>query len=481
MSSRVASRRGKPRVREAPRSVDSHGDLAAKFAADYGLSPDDWQEDILDDWLGVRADGRWSAATCGLAVPRQNGKNALLEVRELFGMVGLGEKVLHTAHEVKTARKAFLRISSFFENPRQYPELAALLVGPPRKTNGQEAIYLTNGGSIEFIARSKGSGRGFTVDVLVCDEAQDLTDEELAALLPTISAAPTGNPQVILTGTPPDPSKGQQGEVFTRVRSDAVSKRDKRLAWSDFGAPDGPIPDIEDREKWAQWNPALGIRLATAEVERELKLMSPDAFARERGGWWGDPAVASSTAFGEGCWDACRVTQDEPVVQAIGAAVSWDRLHSSIGSAGLVGKTMIVGALDRRGGTGWLVPELKRIQSERGCSVVVDTHGPIADLIPALEAAGVVLTTMKTSDVIDATHSIFDRVQQQTLAHPGHELLDAAVTVANKRDAGDGKFLWARKKSAGDISMLEAVTLAAWAAGNAPNYDPLASVYGGED
>ena len=122
----------------------------------------------------------------------------------------LGEKFLHTAHEVKTARKAFLRIASFFENARQYPELVAL-VKEIRKTNGQEAIVLSNGGSCEFIARSKGSGRGFTVDVLVCDEAQDLTDEELAALLPTISAAPLGNPQVIFTGTPPDPDEGSAG------------------------------------------------------------------------------------------------------------------------------------------------------------------------------------------------------------------------------------------------------------------------------
>jgi hypothetical protein len=33
----------------------------------------------------------------------------------------LGEKFLHTAHEVKTARKAFLRIASFFENRRNTP------------------------------------------------------------------------------------------------------------------------------------------------------------------------------------------------------------------------------------------------------------------------------------------------------------------------------------------------------------------------
>src|SRR5881275_1576095 len=121
MSSRAAVLNGKPRVRRCPRSVANEVDDAVFLASSYGLTPDPWQEDVLESWLGRRSDGRWSAATCGLAVPRQNGKNAIIEVRELFGMVALGEKFLHTAHEVKTARKAFLRISSFFENERQYP------------------------------------------------------------------------------------------------------------------------------------------------------------------------------------------------------------------------------------------------------------------------------------------------------------------------------------------------------------------------
>src|SRR5690606_40084508 len=74
--------------------------------------------------------------------------------RSLYGMVALGEKFLHTAHEVKTARKAFLRIASFFENPRRWPELAEL-VKEIRRTNGQEAVVLHNGGSVEFVADRK--------------------------------------------------------------------------------------------------------------------------------------------------------------------------------------------------------------------------------------------------------------------------------------------------------------------------------------
>lgn len=448
-----------PRVRRAPRAVESDGDDCGYLASRYGLTPDPWQEDVLADWLGRRRDGRWAASVCGLSVPRQNGKNALVEMRELYGMAILGERFLHTAHEVKTARKAFLRIASFFENEREYPELAALVSGI-RKTNGQEAILLRNGGQVEFIARSRSSGRGFDgIDVLVCDEVQELTDEEQAALLPTISAAMLGDPQVIYAGTPPDPEKAH-GEVWTRLRADAEAGRDRRLAWADFGVVDGPLPDIDNRDLWASCNPALTAgRLAVREVERERALMSPETFARERLGWWGDPNMATGTAFGVGVWESLADPSLPAAADALGVAVSWNRDYASIGSA--AGTT--VGAVDRRMGVGWLVPEVARIQAERGCVVVVDGNGPTADMIPALESAGVRLTICKTGDVCDAWALIFDAATEGRLRHPGHDDLNNAVAVANKRPAGD-RWLWGRKQSAGDISMLEAVTLALWGA-----------------
>jgi hypothetical protein len=44
-------------------------------------------------------------------VGRQNGKNAILEARELAGLFLLGEKlIIHTAHEQKTASEHFRRM-----------------------------------------------------------------------------------------------------------------------------------------------------------------------------------------------------------------------------------------------------------------------------------------------------------------------------------------------------------------------------------
>jgi hypothetical protein len=85
------------------------------------------------------------------------------------------------------------------------------------------------------------------------------------------------------------------------------------------------------------------------------------------------------------------------------------------------------------------------------------------------------LTILKSAEAFDAVVSIFDRVQTQSLAHPGHPDLDAAVAVTVKRETERG-FAWGRRKSEGDISMLEAATWAVWGADNTPNYDPLSSV-----
>jgi hypothetical protein len=446
------------------------------MASRYGLTPDGWQEDVLSDWLGRRRDGQWAAATCGLAVPRQNGKNGIIEVRELYGMAILGEKFLHTAHEVKTARKAFIRIASFFENEREFPELASLVLDI-RKTNGQEAILLKNGGGVEFIARSRGSGRGFTVDVLVCDEAQDLSDEELAALLPTISAAPLGNPQVIVTGTPPDPLKLGHGEVFRRVRADGEAKRDARLAWTDYGAADGPLPDVDDTAAWVVHNPAMGIRLAMQEVERERGLMSAETFARERLGYWGDPKGIGGP-FAPGAWGRCSVEVDEPPVPAaLGVAADVDQVWLSLGAAS-GGELPHLGAVLRVRVDQQLphfVSEVARIQSELHCPVVVDVKGPASFIIEDLEAAGVEVTRGGLDDYVQACSDMKAGVESVPagVEHSHYDELDMAVAVAGWRTAGDRK-VFARK--AGEISMLEAVTWAMWAVSRISNYDIMSSI-----
>lgn len=99
-----------PRYRIEPERVTTDGADAAALMAAYGNALDEWQQLVLDCWLGRDASGRYTVTSAGLAVPRQNGKNVCLEGREFFGMVINGEKILHTAHQVRTAKKSFNRL-----------------------------------------------------------------------------------------------------------------------------------------------------------------------------------------------------------------------------------------------------------------------------------------------------------------------------------------------------------------------------------
>ena len=459
MSSIDAGTQGsqRPRVEVVPSWVGSQADDAADFAAGYGLAPDPWQRGVLDAWLAEDARGKWACTRAGLAVPRQNGKNAVLEIRELYGIVALGEKFLHTAHEVKTARKAFLRLAGFFENEREWPELSAL-VQTIRKTNGQEAIILTTGGSVEFVARSRGSGRGYTVDVLVLDEAQELTDEQLEALRPTISSAPLKNPQTIQTGTPPPP--GTAAEVFERSRGAALAGA-KRTAWHEWSVDETVEEiDLDDRDLWFATNPSLGIRLSMDVIEDERSDMSDDGFARERLGSWKRTGLVS--AIDPFRW-ARAADEDssagDPV--AFGIDVTPDRERASIGMAGRRSDgRMHVELVLNEPGTAWVVDRVRSlVERWKPCAIVVDAGGPANSLIEPLKEAGFEIVELSIRQITAACGGFYDDLTEGQLAHLGQPELDAAVVSARKRGVGDGAWLWSRRDLT-DISPLVAVTLA---------------------
>ena len=98
-----------PRLKVEPRRTTTDGIDAAILMAEYGYILDDWQKAVLECWLGMDETGHYTVTSAGLTLPRQNGKNVCLEAREFFGLVIKGERILHTAHEVRTSKKSFRR------------------------------------------------------------------------------------------------------------------------------------------------------------------------------------------------------------------------------------------------------------------------------------------------------------------------------------------------------------------------------------
>lgn len=446
-----------PRLRVASDAGDrADGEAADQLLASYGLNLDDWQAWTLDDWLAVDpATSLWVHQTCGLSVPRQNGKNGVLEAREVYGMTVIGEKFLHTAHEVKTARKAFLRLLEYFDNPRRYPDLAAM-VREIRRTNGQEAIVLHNGGSIEFVARSKGSARGFTVDVVVMDEAQDLADEALEALRSTNSAGPQRNPQIVYTGTPPGPKN--DGEVFTRIRSSALAGTSTSRCWHEWSAEPGA--DLDSETTVAQANPAYGIRISRDTVQGEREDLSEEGFARERLGMWED--VSTSAVIDAATWLRCADMGSQPVDRlALAVDVQPDRTSGSVAVAGQrADGRWHVEVIDNRNNVGWILERVAGIyKRQRIRTVVIDRRGPAASLIEPLQQRGLKVTTTDASEMAASCGALYDAVMEDALRHLDTPVLNSALAVARKRSLGDA-WAWHRKNSAADITPLVACTLA---------------------
>ena len=449
----------RPRLFSAPPSTLSEGHRVRKLAAGAGLLLDPWQEYVLDIGLGRRDDRMWAAFEVALIVSRQNGKGSILEALELAALFvdDFGaELILHSAHEFKTAAEAFLRIQTLIADNRPFANRVARI----RMAAGQEAIELKNGKRLRFIARSKGSGRGFTADLVILDEAYNLGSDEMAALLPTLSTRP--NPQVWYTTT----AGMETSTQLARVRERGLTGTDSSLAFFEWSVDENAY-DAGDPVDWARANPGMGIRISPEYIGRERAALDADAFARERLGVGVYPTDLSDAwqVISKAAWlDALdpRSLPEDPV--AFSADAMPGGSHAAIGVAGRrPDGLMHVEVVDHHPGTAWVVPRLAElVRKHSPCAVVVDPSGQAGSLIGDLEAAGVEVLQPSARDAAQACGQFFELVtDSRSLRHSGDPFLLAALGGASSRPLADA-WAWDRKSPVTDICPLVAVTLALW-------------------
>jgi phage terminase large subunit-like protein len=468
-----------PQLRSVPPYKQTPtGEVAIKLARSCGLNLDPWQADTLTDALGERYDPvrccwRWAAFRVGLIVSRQNGKGSVLEARVLAGLNLFNEKlIIWTAHEMKTAMEAFRRVEALIEAS---PDLRRLVKRYVR-TNGNEGIEFRNGARLRFVARSKGSGRGFTCDCLILDEAYALTAEQLAALMPTMAAVP--NAQIWFTSSPP--LDAVTGEVLFRLR-DGAQAGDPALAYFDWGLQGVDLDglgavDLADPDLWARCNPAFGYRISEEFTAQEFSSMPPADFARERLGIW--PArYSGSSVLDLAKWQSLADEKSQVGDDvAFAIDVRPERDFACIAMYGVradgSGHVEVVKHLP---GTDWLVDrlvELKRLWNP--IAIGVDSKAAAYSLLLALEKAGFErpttgeepkrgqLAILGPSDAAAACGQFVDAVAQGNVRHIDQGPLNVAVAGAKTRPLGDA-WAWARRAASVDISPLCAATMARWA------------------
>ena len=441
-----------------PPSVPSTtGDDAIALAESTGLVLDEWQRDCVRAIFAERADNKWAAFEVGIIVPRQNGKGAILEAVELAALFMLNERlVIHSAHEFKTAAEGFLRVKGLVENT---PDLHRQ-VRRYRTAHGDESIELLDGRRLRFLARSRGSARGFSAERIIFDECYDLPAAAISAMLPTMSAQP--NPQVIYTTSTP-PLIDEKSDHIRRARQRAHSDDPGRLAWFEWSATDDDDPTHPD--VWARTNPGLGIRIPVEFVENELHA-NADGFGVERLGIWPSEDSAQRV-IPDAEWAAAADPESAPLDPvALALDVTPDRRFTAAAIAGYRSDGLAhVEVVAHEPGTAWVVDWVTS-RTGKFDAIVVDPAGPAGSLILDLEKAGVTVTQSSPRDMAQACGSLFDAVSEGSLRHMDQPVLNAAVGIAEKRPLADA---WAwQRKSKGDISPLVAVTLALSAARRPP-------------
>lgn len=436
-----------------------------------------WQKWLLVHALELLPDGTYRFRTVLLLVARQNGKSTLMMILSLWRMFVDGAPlVIGTAQNLDVAEELW---QSAVDLTLDIPELAAE-VAQVLKVNGKKQLRLRTNERYKVAAASRRGGRGLSGDLVLLDELREhqtwaawgaVTKTTLARMFAQVWAASNaGDDSSIVLN------------FLRKIAHDAIGNPDglpdvdERDPADD--EPDGdslgvfewsaaPAADIWDRDGWAQANPSLGYGLLTERAIASAARTDPEPVFRTEVLCQRVSGMLEAV-FGVGRWEACGIDpakKPPKKVLAIGVAVSLDRAWASIGSAGLRKDGRLhVGASDRRRGTAWLPERLAQIQDKYRCVVVVDGHGPAGAVIPDLREARVDVTVASTGDVCDACASIFDKVRDGKVAHLSNGELDEAVAGAVKRPVGD-RWMWGRKTSTFDVSMLEAVTLAAWGAG----------------
>jgi hypothetical protein len=443
------------------------GQAALELVEAAGLILDPWQKLVLEQSL-LQAGGKWAAFEVGLVCPRQNGKNALIEARELAGLFVLGEGlIIHSAHLADTAKEAFRRLEELIGGS----EWLSREVKHVWHQNGHESIELKSGQRVRFRTRTKGGGRGFSGDCVIFDEAMVLGQPALAAILPIVSARP--NPQVWYTGSAVDQDIHDDGVVLARVRDRGVKGGDPSLAFFEWSVAAANPYSVDDRDMadpkvWAEANPALGVRISEAHIANELRSMDRRTFAVERLGVgdWPKLDQIDEYVIDPDAWDLLADARSE-IAEGLCLAfdVSPDRAWASISAAGVRADGLKhVEVVDRRRGTGWLPGRLAELdERHRPDAVIYDGVGPAGSLAADIDAEGVPAKPVTAREHADACGILFDAVEQRELRHLGTSELRSALRGATSRPMGD-RWAWSRRHSGVDITPLVASTLALWAA-----------------
>lgn len=479
-----------PPLRELTPETSAGFDVIA-FAKDVlGINLLPWQEWFLIHALELLPTGEFRFRTIILLVGRQNGKSLVLAILSLWWMYIFGRPLtIGTAQNLDVAEEQWeVAVDLAQSNEDLNEEIDRVF-----RVNGKKSLQLVGKQRYKVAAASRRGGRGLSGDLVLLDELREhqtwdawaaVTKTTMARALALIMAASNAGDasSVVLRHLRRlahlalgDPDGLLEDE--TEPSPEGAEVDDDSLALFEWSAKPG-LP-INDRDGWAQANPALGyprppdMELTERSILAAMRTDPEWVFRMEVLCQWLDHTAEGP--FPPGAWAGCldegsRIPEDAPIAACVD--VSWDRAVAHIAVAGFRDDGLPhVEVVASESGVDWVIDWLTDPENPHRQTwpvAVQAKRAPVSSLIDDLTEAGVDVVKW---DGVDGTAEIYDRIRSADpslgkeaspgLAHLEQPALDVAAANAGTRPVGD-TWAWDRRRSPVDIAPLVAITGALW-------------------
>lgn len=443
--------------------TETIGQEAIELYNSSGRTAQEWQELLIYDIMAVNEDGLWVHTKFGEEIPRRNGKNEVVVIREMWGLEH-GERILHTAHRTTTSTSASRRLVARLA-AAGYEEVTRVKKGQKydkhftyTKQMGMERIVLLceGGGTIDFRTRSSSGGLGEGFDLLVIDEAQEYTDNQETALKYVVTDS--HNPQTIFCGTPP--TAVSAGTVFVKLRSAALQGETRNTGWAEWSVDE--MTDPNDKDAWYETNPSLGTVLTERAVQDEIGTDKID-FNIQRLGLW--LRYNQKSAISRKEWEnlQCKVLPKLSGKLFVGIKYGHDGDSVAMSIAVKTADGHIfVEAIDcrpQRAGNGWILDFLSACDAG---GVVVDGASGQELLSQEMKKRKLKAPKLPTVKDIIVANSNF-MLELPNLRHMGQPSLTQIVSNCEKRAIGsNGGYGFKSILDGAAIELMDSVILAHW-------------------
>ena len=465
---------------------DADSIRAAKFASRVtGSRCLPWQWGELRGWTLRNAEDLWLHREVCLVDTRQQGKTEAVVWRILYGLFYLGETGVYSAQRGQTADAVFARINAIIE---RRPSLLARRVSKTGGSQGRGDITVrARNGKIAHLrcgVRSTDLGRGLDrIDLVVFDEAYNLTEAEVAALTGAQIASP--NAQTIYTSTAPVASVHPYCHIFAGVRERGMvghehpEQADPELWYSEYCAPPPPPDEREraaarlDRELWRLASPSHGVISKDRDIDAIRKALCINAAGI---------ALWEADYLGWGEWPITEENR-EPVIpieevwvpltnrhpeltgqRALAIARSTDlaRWYFACGQRTMSGRIGLEVGYSGKAHIGQAAAALLTvIEKLDPVAVVIEGHDPGVDIVPAMARLGIEIHKTNLPEWAIASAGFIDAAFAGDLEHGDQPIIRENLETATMRELPRGDRVLDDRDS--PIAPLKAYVLAHWA------------------